>query len=112
MGCNLYTNIEECPLLNMSVEYDGNTLKKSDKNLAVLLVASKMGTLGEYLPEDTSTIPDEWWLRIIKAVSWVGTDRCDEVVVDEREWGTSVCSGFFKYIKSEKRYSDFEKKIL
>ena len=110
MGCNLYTNIEECPLLNMSVEYDGDALKKSDKNLAVLLVASKMGTLGEYLPEDTSTIPDEWWLRIIKAVSWVGTDRCDEVVVDEREWGTPVCSGFFKYVKSEKRYSDFEKR--
>lgn len=110
MGCNLYTNIEECPLLNMSVEYDGNTLKKSDKNLAVLLVASKTGTLGEYLPEDTSTIPDEWWLRIIKAVSWVGTDRCDEVVVDEREWGTPVCSGFYKYVKSEKEYSDFRKR--
>ena len=35
MGCNLYTNIEECPLLNISVEYDGNALKKSDKNLGL-----------------------------------------------------------------------------
>lgn len=110
MGCNLYTNIEECPLLNMSVEYDGNTLKKSDKNLAVLLVASKMGTLGEYLPEDTSTIPDEWWLRIIKAVSWVGTDRYEEVLIDEEFGGSIICDGFYTHIKDKKRYDKYSKR--